>query len=680
MLRNKTLMINQTGVPPAKPPSPSPLPPLPSPSPPAPGPPAFLPPPPVPPFPLPPVTSSLPPPPPPSPSPSPLPAGVPRPPPQPPSPPAPYTSAPVLHVVPLNGTEDEQDIQRADPLDTSGDPLLSGKRTIIGVNSADPLFQDPGAVAVDDVQGDLLVTSHLFLAGESDPRTVTKSKVNIPRAQPTLPGQPWLVRYSIAEGDAWSWRDVATPLIREVIIVCTSGERVCQEEDSGDAFCSTEDFCVRFTDSASIDENVEHFPATIELEGDCDRVSIDAQTAYKICPNNFTASGSELLCEQGAAATDTIGTLNGNQTYDISYLIQLKCQFTPAVTGEVQEFGPLVEFSDGLNACGFNTSTPGEWRLRYEVTNSAGFTSGVNKTVRINEVCQDGELLCGAGTCAETEEGCALFDGDGNDNEDEPSTEEAATPPWIRLRRVLGQEDSGKSIVISERHVYKACHEEGAEAPCEPGPDARDDTGDIADRVWACPQSSLMPADCLANPSACPFDTYGFEEAGLSYCKFEVPEGQDEFQAGDSFEIQFSAMANNGRTSETRRVITVGSRCPHDEQPFWCNAPPGKPEYRCVAGTTPEDVGWRNPPLAPCLPEQDQAVCGAAAFDATGSRVRLATSTPCAESFSDLPWEDYVDSVKRTTDFDFGEDCATAQCSPSAIDRGQCLPGRYIIR
>eukprot|EP00983_Pelagomonas_calceolata_P001493 50240-Pelagomonas_calceolata.AAC.7 len=45
----------------------------------------------------------------------------------------------------------------------------------------------------------------------------------------------------------------------------------------------------------------------------------------------------------------------------------------------------------------------------------------------------------------------------------------------------------------------------------------------VVEQVWACPQSPLMPANCLANPSACPFDTYGFQVAGLSYCKFDVP-------------------------------------------------------------------------------------------------------------------------------------------------------------
>eukprot|EP00967_Tisochrysis_lutea_P141161 scaffold258974_cov17-Tisochrysis_lutea.AAC.1 len=116
------------------------------------------------------------------------------------------------------------------------------------------------------------------------------------------------------------------------------GERVCQEEDGGaqgSTFCSTEGFCVRFTNSASSDANVERFPPKIELRGALDRVSIDVRTAYEICPTNLAASDSELLCEEGAVAADTIETTSGNKTSDISFLIQTKCQFTPAVTGEV---------------------------------------------------------------------------------------------------------------------------------------------------------------------------------------------------------------------------------------------------------------------------------------------------------------------------------------------------------
>lgn len=113
----------------------------------------------------------------------------------------------------------------------------------------------------------------------------------------------------------------------------------------------------------------------------------------------------------------------------------------------------------------------------------------------------------------------------------------------------------------------------------------------ITYQVWACPESPLMPANCLSNPDACPFNTYGFKAAGLSYCQFEVPgewcigyysldavslmssehweisnlenakeltlscfpvpttqaEGQDNFQVGDSFEIPFYALGSNGR-------------------------------------------------------------------------------------------------------------------------------------
>lgn len=42
-------------------------------------------------------------------------------------------------------------------------------------------------------------------------------------------------------------------------------------------------------------------------------------------------------------------------------------------------------------------------------------------------------------------------------------------------------------------------------------------------QVWACPQSSKMPANCLSDPEKCPFEEYGFQAAGLKYCDFELP-------------------------------------------------------------------------------------------------------------------------------------------------------------
>ncbi|KAF5832087.1 hypothetical protein DUNSADRAFT_12161 [Dunaliella salina] len=188
---------------------------------------------------------------------------------------------------------------------------------------------------------------------------------------------------------------------------------------------------------------------------------------------------------------------------------------------------------------------------------------------------------------------CALFQGSSGagsgsvtsaSGQEDSEDEDLAPAPWIGLRDVPGIEQSGAIIRIPEGLSFIGCNEDGAAEICEPGADAKDETGDVRERVWACPESPLMPANCLTNPSACPFDEYGFEAAGLRYCQIDVPDGQDGFVAGDSFEIRFVILAHNGRVSEARRFVTFTRRCPSDDQPFYCNAPElGKPEYQCVA-------------------------------------------------------------------------------------------------
>lgn len=46
-------------------------------------------------------------------------------------------------------------------------------------------------------------------------------QVTVPTSRPTQPGEPWVIRYSISDGSAvFPWRLPATPLLREVTVVC----------------------------------------------------------------------------------------------------------------------------------------------------------------------------------------------------------------------------------------------------------------------------------------------------------------------------------------------------------------------------------------------------------------------------------------------------------------------------
>lgn len=48
-------------------------------------------------------------------------------------------------------------------------------------------------------------------------------QVTVPTSRPTQPGKPWVIRYSIGEDSAvFPWRLPATPLLREVTVVCAN--------------------------------------------------------------------------------------------------------------------------------------------------------------------------------------------------------------------------------------------------------------------------------------------------------------------------------------------------------------------------------------------------------------------------------------------------------------------------
>jgi hypothetical protein len=45
-------------------------------------------------------------------------------------------------------------------------------------------------------------------------------------------------------------------------------------------------------------------------------------------------------------------------------------------------------------ACNVSMATPGEYQVNFTVTNSAGLTAFVTRTLRVKAVCPSGESLC----------------------------------------------------------------------------------------------------------------------------------------------------------------------------------------------------------------------------------------------------------------------------------------------
>eukprot|EP00983_Pelagomonas_calceolata_P090691 1157452-Pelagomonas_calceolata.AAC.1 len=74
------------------------------------------------------------------------------------------------------------------------------------------------------------------------------------------------------------------------------------------------------------------------------------------------------------------------------------------------------------------------------VTNSAGFTSRVEKEVQIIGVCQPGEILCSVGVCVQSDDQCTLFGNNAGSNNVDTSAADGSTPrPWLGLRAVPGR-------------------------------------------------------------------------------------------------------------------------------------------------------------------------------------------------------------------------------------------------
>eukprot|EP00983_Pelagomonas_calceolata_P040721 1137755-Pelagomonas_calceolata.AAC.2 len=106
--------------------------------------------------------------------------------------------------------------------------------------------------------------------------------------------------------------------------------------------------------------------------------------------------------------------------------------------------------------------------------------------------------------------------------------------------------------------------------------------------------------------------------------------------------------------------------------------------YFFESETLPEGLHWINRPLAPCQPESGpDSLCDIAAFDATGASVRISATTTCTDQFNAYPtYKEFIAGVMRTSSLEAAtdEECEAELCSPSAADRGQCRPGKYIIR
>lgn len=79
----------------------------------------------------------------------------------------------------------------------------------------------------------------------------------------------------------------------------------------------------------------------------------------------------------------------------------------------------------------------------FQVVNSAGFSSSIERFVTVVGVCPTGRVLCEAGICAESESQCSLFSSASDTTADEDAQETVPDDRdqlilWIGLRAVFG--------------------------------------------------------------------------------------------------------------------------------------------------------------------------------------------------------------------------------------------------
>jgi hypothetical protein len=283
-------------------------------------------------------------------------------------------------------------------------------------------YQDAGAIAVDDPDGDL--TSMVSAYGLKAVSTL----------EPTPHLQPHLIRYNVRD----SAGNAAVTKTRRVYVLCPALEHLCQSRNDRDIWhCDSSPDCTLAPTSRPTRATLP-LPE-IRLLGES-RVEVLQGTAYHRCT---TTTPLALQCDPGVEVWDSV---EGDLTQ---------------VVHACQEGYTFWDY--GLQACGLNTDVPGEYTLSFSIRDSVtNQTSTVARTVHVLERCKEDEFRCGDGSCSMG----ALCPGGNN-------SPEAGTvmPPVLKLLKIPGQ-SSANVVAIPFGWAYKACGLSSSplsSTPCEAG-------------------------------------------------------------------------------------------------------------------------------------------------------------------------------------------------------------------
>ncbi|KXZ53422.1 hypothetical protein GPECTOR_7g1320 [Gonium pectorale] len=526
----------------------------------------------------------------------------------------------------------------------SGTARASGRITWVLANTE---FSDPGAMALDAVDGDVSASlaRHYPAEGPLDTR--------VPRAD----SDPYLITY-IATDSAGN-RAIA---FRRVYVVCPQGERVCDADEtidgtvacsSGGGICGVPGIGsgsqFRWQDSNTLPE--------LKLEGDALVAMVaDGEGGYAPCTRQ---SGFRDLCDPGATATDAE---DGN--------------LGPLVRACGALFGGSDGYGGNLAACGLNTAVPGDYVINFTVVDSGGASAWAARTLRI---CPRDEVVCDDLSCS-TDGVCSLLTGlnGGSASGLASIVSTIADSPTLNL---LENDVVRGSVQLPRGRSYRLCQagqRATAEAPCDPGIYAVSRLGaNITGRVYACP-----PDACFLDGIAC--SGHEFWKKDLAGC---VNSTAAEGSTQEIRFVVFDRWARLPRVTASRQVLIV-SPCSKAGE-VYCEE-----DGKCgtVACDVRKTLGGGDAAVAalaalpPVLLLVDGSRIGpdmsAAVNVASLTNATTLTSLMNSSSGALLNTTQHLAYPACPSELLGGSNAtaACAKCSPEALTAGTCGPGVYGIR
>eukprot|EP00798_Chlamydomonas_sp_ICE-L_P003741 gene3741-13800_t len=198
-----------------------------------------------------------------------------------------------------------------------------------------------------------------------------------------------------------------------------------------------------------------------------------------MCPQPVRTSTSVIACDRGAVAVDSVDG-------DLSDTV-VACW-----DGKASSKGGAVFSTNGLAACALNKDNWGTFSITFSVTNSAGLSASVTRSLQVQKACLPGSDPCPDGSCAGDTGACLNADGSVNVNNiinlDSTSTTTTTSTsstststgipvvniaPIITARAVPGAGSSVNVVSVKQLQPYAPCIT-STDTICEPGVDVSD--------------------------------------------------------------------------------------------------------------------------------------------------------------------------------------------------------------